>query len=192
MAPPPIADGNTYKSLIETALQTYKQNDLVYIDSNGTIAIATTSSGKQDSALLGQAARAATGTTGAAAYVIPFRPGDVYAFNLWHSTAASAVGTQATYAVKNYGLFWDANPLGTGTGTNSKWVVDLVNTTTEDGSVALAKVKVIDCPAFAFDGATNVIGDIYAVVHCIIMPFSLATDGTPRNSNMQWSSWAGF
>lgn len=182
LPPPAIIDGNTYKFCIETASQTYDAGDLVYIDSNGTIAIATTSSGSQNSSLLGIAARDATGTTGAVAYVYPFRPGDVYAFNLFHTTAASAVGTQTRYG-ETYGIYYDTAAAPTGTG--GAWCVDLITTTLEDATTAVKKVMVMDAPDRGFDGAANVIGDIYAVVHCIIVPWSRATDGVPHANNMQ-------
>lgn len=186
LSPPAIADGTTYHSLIETAAQTYKRGDIVYIDSNGTVAIATVSSGKVNSAMLGIAKRDASGVTGAAAYVEPFRVEDVYEINLYHTTPASAVLTQATYGVKAYGLYYDPAALPGGTG--GAWGVDLINTTVEDGSTALAKVRIIDCPRTTMDGLPNAITDIYAVVHVIILPWTARTDGSNRVSNMQWSS----
>jgi hypothetical protein len=178
LPPPAIIDGTVEPSIVETASQTYDAGDLVYIDANGTIAICTRSTNRMDGEVLGQAMRDATGTTGAAAYVRPIRPGDVYMFNLFHTTAASAVGTAATVGTV-YGLFYsDA----------LRWHIDLVNTTVEDLTVALAKVKVIGVPDQGFDGAVNAVTDIYAVVYARFVLETIGTDGAPRTRNLQYFS----
>lgn len=90
------AEENFYK---ETASQTYKVNDLIYLDGNGTVAVctvATTNSVDQlSSAVLGLASSAATGTTNTAVKFNAIAPNQTYIMNAFHPTKASAVFAQS-------------------------------------------------------------------------------------------------
>lgn len=175
---PVVIGGPEWPSIIETASQSYPLGGLVYIDSNGTIAICTNSSGLT-SEVLGQAMKAATGTTGAAAYVRPIRTTDRFIANLYHSTAATAVSALAKINVM-YNLIL----------INGKWHVDVENTTVEDGSTAKATVKVLGFEKEGFNSTgqwiEHTIGDIYAPAEIQFLSLSIGTDGDPRRRNLQW------
>jgi hypothetical protein len=159
----------------ETASQTYEVGDLVHKDSNGTIAICTTSSDKLNSAIAGSATKAATGTTGAQAFYRAIRPDDIWLMNVFHGTPASSV-TALTQNGGIYGIFF----------TSDTWVVDIENTTVEDASVALARVQVVGFPTggwFPNSSGTYVqsaIGDTNGLVLVKFLEFSIGSDGDPR------------
>jgi hypothetical protein len=82
----------------ETASQTYGVAAPVYKDSNGTIAVCSHGTNQISSGLLGLAIKAATGTTGALAYVKRIRVGDLLVLNKYSGgsksvTALTDVGT---------------------------------------------------------------------------------------------------
>jgi hypothetical protein len=166
---------------IETASQTYTVGDLIYIDTNGTMAICTVSSDLANGFIAGQATKKATGTTGAAVHFRPIIPGDLYNINLFHTTAASAVGTQAIFGTVK-GLFWKAGALGSN--SNSNWVIDHINAV-EGGADSNARVRVIDCPQRRTDGTLNAVTDIYARLTCMFLNYSLASDGNPNQRVLQ-------
>lgn len=159
---------------IETASQSWTVGDLIYIDTNGTMAICTVSSDRMDGFIAGQATKKATGTTGAAVHFRPIIHGDLYNMNLFHTTPASAVGTQAIFDDVR-GLWWKAGALGSN--TNSNWVVDMINTV-EGSTDTSGRVRIIDCPQRRSDGTLNVITDIYARVKCLMLSYSSANTGT--------------
>lgn len=174
--------------LKETAAQTYGVGDLVYVDSNGTVAICTVSTFNLNSAVLGIATKAATGVTGANAFVRLITPQDSFVMNIFHTTAASAVTAQTQYGQVYAVRKNDAvQPTGTGTGAagSGKWVVDLV-TTPEGTGVALARVKVVGfllSPDMEILSGTGVyaqpaLGDIYGPVIVRFVSSSIGTDGT--------------
>ncbi len=171
---------------IETASQTYLVGDLLYIDTNGTMAICTTASDISNGPIAGQATKKATGTTGAAIHFRPIIPGDLYNMNLFHTTTASAVGTQAIFDdVRS--LYWKtggaiqtpSTPLVTNTGSLANWCVSLI-AVPEGAADADARVRIIDCPQRRTDGTLNLITDIFARVTCMFLNYSLATDGNPN------------
>ena len=179
----------TESYLKETASQTYKAGDLVYLDSNGTVAIATTSSNNLNSAIAGIATAKATGVTGTPVQLQVIRGTDAYKMSVWHATAASAV-TALTQLGVVYRVRYDTSALPTGTA--GKWVVDIQNTTVEDATTALAKVQVIGFwEGRVFTSATPsveaqaAIGDIYGQVIVKFVPFTIETDGGNIVRNLQ-------
>jgi hypothetical protein len=167
----------------ETAGQTFGIGDLVYFDSNGTVAICGVTSFNLNTAILGIAQTAATGVTGASVRVRVISPNDRFLMNIFHTTAASAVtaqtqlGTPVIYALRN-------NAAALPTGTTGKWVVDLT-TTPESAGVNLGRVVITgfllapDVAPLATTGvyASPAIGDIYAPVIVKFLPVVMASDG---------------
>jgi hypothetical protein len=172
----------------ETASQSYGIGDLIYLDSNGTLAICAVTSDVMTSAIAGQATKAASGVTGGQVHFRPIIPGDRYEINLFHTTVASAVGTQAMLGTVR-GLFWKAGALGvtTNTGSTSKWVIDL-NTAVEGSADSNARVRIINFPERNRGGAANAFGDIYAVAECIFLTYSFASDSVPAQRLLQFGS----
>lgn len=172
---PKFAGGLEEPEYIEVASSSWGIGDLLYIDTDGKVAICTDSTGQLDSAIAGQALKAATGTTGASVFFRVIRPDDVFVMNVYHSSAGSAVTNQ--------------NQIGDIFGiikVSSKWHVDIENTTTEDGSTALAKVQVVGFPdRNPATGDDNVIGDTYGCVEVKFLPFTIASDGSPFTRNLQ-------
>lgn len=171
--------------LKETAGQTFGVGDFVYLDSNGTIAICTTSSNQMNSAIYGLAGQKATGVTGNPVLVNVVRPDLIYVMNVWHSTPASAVAAQTVLG----GVYAMFNLVtAQATGTNGCWAVDIENSANiEDSTHALARVQVVgfyqgrvftnDTPSVEADAAYTT--DIYGKVLVKIVPFSIASDGSP-------------
>src|SRR5881396_2718500 len=86
--------GPEYPNVKETASQTYLTDDLVYYDSNGTIAICTVDGGTPtllNSVVAGQPSKAATGTTGQSVLFWPIRSTDLFIMNVHHETVGSAI-----------------------------------------------------------------------------------------------------
>lgn len=161
----------------ETASQTYGIGDLVYLDSNGTVAICTKTSNKLNSAVLGVAARAASGTTGAPTYVMTIRPCDVFIMNVYHSTAASSVS-----ALTQLGT---VRGIINVSGTSNRWAVDIENTA-EDASTALGYVRIVGFPTGTYNGVVQTIGDTNGLVLVQFNSWSLATDGNPNLRILQF------
>lgn len=161
----------------ETASQTYRIGDLVYLDTNGTVAIVTESTDTVDSPILGLAARAASGTTGAPAYVQVIHPDDEYLMQVFHATPASAVTAQTMLGVAGYPIIKDESG-------NDTYHIDLA-TTAESGDAALAKVRVVGFPDRAPDGTVNTIGDTYGWCIVKFLEFTIASDGSPFTRNLQ-------
>lgn len=166
------AEENYFK---ETASQAYGIGDLIYLDASlGTLSICTTSTNKLNSAIAGQATKAATGTTGAAVHFRVIRPDEVYVMNVFHSTLSSSVSAQAQLG-NAYGIILNS----------SKWAVDIENTTIEDGTTALGKVTVVGFPTYSPDGVRCTIGDTHGLVLVKFLTFTIATDGSPFTRNLQ-------
>jgi hypothetical protein len=167
----------------ETAGQTFGVGDLVYYDSNGTVAICGVTSFNLNTAILGIAQQAASGITGNPVRVRKISPNDRFLMNIFHTTASSAVtaqtqlGTPAIYALRN-------NAAALPTGTTGKWVVDLT-TTPESAGVALGRVQILefllapDMAPLATTGvyASPVLGDIYGPVVVRFLPTVISSDG---------------
>ncbi len=159
----------------ETASQSWGIGDLVYLDASlGTLSICTTTSTKLNSAIAGQATKAATGTTGAQAHFRVIRPDEIYYMNVYHSTIGSAISAQ-TQLGNVFGVIL----------ISSKWLVDIENTTSEDGTTALAKVQVVNFPTYSPDGVRTAIGDTYGFVCVKFLTFTIASDGSPFTRNLQ-------
>ena len=163
----------------ETAAQVYDVSDLVFFDTNGTIAVCTVTTSRLDSAILGLAARDATGTTGAPAFVNVIRESDVYMMNVFHSTLALSVTNQDQLGdVRGIIL--------TGTvGTDSKWHVDIENAV-EGGADSLARVKIVGFPVQTKqNNVVSTIGDTHGLVLVKFLPFSAASDFLPFQRILQ-------
>lgn len=164
----------------ETASQSWTAGDLIYLDANGTLALATSTT-----AIAGQALGAASGVTARPVQFHVIRPDDVYVMNVYHGTAASAV-TVLTQLANNSGAGWALTRVA---GSSSRWCVDIENTTVEDGSTALARVMIIGFhPKGVNTSGVEVdtaIGDTYGLVRVKFVPFSIASDGTPQTKVLQ-------
>ncbi len=179
----------------ETAGQTYTVGDLIYLDSNGTVALCTNSSNNLNSAIAGQAETPATGVTGTPVLLRAIRRDDVFRMSVWHSTAASAVLALTQLGVV-YRVRYDTAALPAGTA--GKWVVDIENTTVEDATTALARVQVVgfyqgrvftnDSPSKEVDPSVNsgAFTDIYGQVLVKFLDFSIASDGSPFTRVLQF------
>lgn len=179
----------------ETAGQTYTVGDLVYLDSNGTVALCTNSSNNLNSAIAGQAETPATGVTGAPVLIRAIRRDDIFRMSVWHSTAASAVLALTQLGVV-YRVRYDTAALVAGTG--GKWVVDIENTTIEDTTHALGKVQVVgfyqgevftnDSPSKSVQPSVNsgAFTDIYGQVLVKFIDFTIETDGGNIVRNLQF------
>jgi hypothetical protein len=171
-AGPALTTGGENPTLKETASQSYRVGDLVYIDSNGTVAIVTESTDTVNSAILGQAARAATGVTGAPTYVQCWRPEDRYLMQVYHATPASAV-TALTQRGQVYSIIKDESG-------NDTYHVDIGTTIEDGGDDALARVMVVDFPeGQIINGVLSTIGDLKGWVIVKPLEFSIASDGAP-------------
>ena len=163
---------------IEVASSGWEQGALLYIDGDGKVAIATNSSQKVNSPVSLQATKAATGTTGAAVHARVIHPTDIYMMNVYHTTAASAVTAQNQLG-DIFGIYYVA--------ATEKFHVDLVNTTTEDGTTALAKVQCVGFPRKNVDGVDCDFTDVYGLMLVKFLPFTIASDGSPMTRNLQLS-----
>jgi len=131
----------TESYLKETASQSWKTGDLLYLDTSlGTVSIATRSSNSVDSPVSILALVKASGVTGNPVQGFILRPDTILRMSVWHSTAASAITAQAQFGAI-YRVRYDTAALAAGTA--SKFVVDIENTTVEDATTALAKVQVV-------------------------------------------------
>src|SRR5258708_4098877 len=172
--------------LKETASQTFGVDDFVYIDTSlGTVSICTTSTNQMNSPIAGLAGQKASGVTGNPVLLRVIRRDTVLRMNVWHSTAASAVAAQATLG-NVYAIFNSASAQPTG--TNGAWAVDIENfANIEDATHALARVQVVGFyQGRVFTNATpsvevdaDYVHDIYGFVLVKVLPFSIASDGTP-------------
>jgi hypothetical protein len=174
---PGLHGGNEASYFKEAASQTWVVGDLIYLAS-GKLTVCGLTSTKLNTPIAGQALVAATGVTDTAVNFRVIRPDDVYAMNVYHATAASAI-TAITNLGTSYGII---KPTASG----SKWVVDIENTTIEDGTTALGKVQVVGFPDFnPADGVANTIGDTYGLVYVKFLPFTIETDGGNIIRNLQ-------
>jgi hypothetical protein len=156
--------GETYFK--ETASQSYKINDLIYLDSNGTIAVCTTSTtnsvAQLTSAVLGLAETAATGTTGTAVKFNGITPNQTYIMNAYHPTEASAVFAQTDLGtLKNIGK-----------SASGLWHVDVRNTLV----YTLPQVRIVGFPKMGLDSDGNwvtnaAVADVYGLAYVQFVPF---------------------
>lgn len=173
-----VAGDGENPTLKETASQTYRVGDLVYKDSNGTVALVTESTDTVDSPILGQAAKPASGSTGEPAYVLVWREEDRFLMQVFHATPASAV-TALTQNGVSYPIIKDESG-------NDTYHVD-ITTTGESATVALLKVMVVGFPeGQIINGIVSTVGDRYGWVIVKPLPFSIGTDGAPISRNLQY------
>jgi hypothetical protein len=179
---PLLAGGPEYPHFKETASQVFKKGDLIYLDTNGTIALATINGSNQsDGFLCGVAKKNATGTTGAEIHFHVIRPDDLWVMNVMHGTAALAVTAQTQ--------------LGTVRGVRRDtvssvlaWGVDVENAV-EGATDSLARVQIVGFPLKnPFDAGSltrPAIGDVYGLVIVKFLPFSAASDSVPFQRILQ-------
>jgi hypothetical protein len=173
---PLLAGGSEQSWIKEVASSTWVAGDLLTIDSNGKLAECTDSSGILTGSIDAIALTAASGVTDTNPLIRVIRPDDIFAMNVYHATAASAV-TNQNQLTDRFGVFTSAAGL---------WHVDIENTTVEDATNSTARVRIVGFPATnPATGAANTIGDIYGVVYVKFLPFSIASDGTPIVHNMR-------
>ena len=180
----------------ETAGQTFKVSDLVYLDSNGTVAICTTaaSPGKLNSPILGLAQQAATGVTGNPVRVRVISRNDRFLMNYFHSTAASSVIAQTSLRPDvAFGIYMGTAAINYagGTGTGGFWVVDGINTSPETGGT-LARVQIVgfllspdSAPLSSGSYGQPAIGDINPPVIVRFLDYSIQSDGSAHVINLQ-------
>lgn len=163
----PIQHGGAEENFFkETASQTYKVNDLIYLDSNGTVAVctvATTNSVDQlSSAILGLAEQAASGTTGTAVKFNAINPNQTYIMNAFHPTKASAV-----FAQTDLGTLRNVCKSAAGL-----WHVDVRNALV----YTLPQVRIVGFPKAGLDtnGAyvsNAAVADVYGLAYVQFVPF---------------------
>jgi hypothetical protein len=169
--------GPEYPHWKETASQTYGIGDLLYVDTNGTVAIATVNGSNQSNGFIaGQAKSAASGVTGANVHFPIIRSDELFYMNVYHGTAASAVGAQTM--------------LGTIKGVvkiSGRWHIDIENTV-EGATDALGRVALVEIPKkHPMDGTTNTVTDTYALFIVQFIPYSIASDSVPQARVLQFS-----
>lgn len=177
----PLLIGDPKRSwLVEAASQSYGVGELVYLASGKvTICVVDGSTKVMTSAIAGVARKAATGTTNAQARIQAIRQDDLWAMNVYHATAASAV-TALTQLGSVYGI---VKPAATG-----KWHVDIENAV-EGGADSNARVKVVGfLEKNPYDGGNFdlvAVGDIYGIAIVKFLPWSAASDFVPMQRLLQ-------
>lgn len=168
-----LKGGPEFPHFTEAASQTFGIGDFIY-QTSGTMAICTINGSNQmDSAVAGQAKKAASGVTGASLHFYAIRPEDEFFMNVYHATPASAITAKSL--------------LGTIKGIvkiSGKWHVDIENAA-EGAAAALGRVIITDFPTKNLDGVKNTIGDTYGLVVCQFIQRSIATDGDPNQKVLQ-------
>ena len=176
---PNFVGGAENPEFIEVASSSWEQGAFLYIDSDGKVAIAGLTGQRVNTAISLQATKAATGTTGAAVHARVVHSTDIYMMNVYHTTAASAVTAQ-TQLGEIFGIYYVS--------ATEKFHVDLVNTTVEDASTALAKVRCVGFPRKNIDGVDCDHTDIYGLMLVQVLPITHRSDGTAFVRNLQLSS----
>ena len=180
--PPVFVGGEEYPHFKETASQTYNAGDLVYLDSNGTVAICTVSTDRLNSKILGIAVKDATGVTGDDVYIRVIRPSDIFVMQVHHGTEASAVTAQTQLGA----IFGVDKQTVTGNGTGI-WCVNIEDAVTE-ADADLARVRCIGFPLRnPFDaGAITrpAIGDVYGLMLVQFLMSNGPTDGADSVHNI--------
>lgn len=165
--------------LVEAATQTYAIGDLLYIDASGNVAICTSAGGAGtvlDSVVAGQAIKAANADITSPVHFRLIREGDLFAMNVWHTTAASAALAQ-TQLGQQFAIRRES----------SKWHVDIEVTAVEDADSSDAAVMVVAIPPKnPLTQVANTIGDIYGIVIVKFVTYSLASDGNPNRRVLQF------
>lgn len=181
-----IVGGEEYPHFKETASQSYNIGDLVYLDSNGTVAICTVSTDRLNSKILGLAVKEATGTTGDDVLIQVIRPGDYFIMGVHHGTEASAVTAQTQLGA----VFGVDKQTVTGNGT-SIWCVNIEDAVTE-ADADLARVRCVGFPLKnPFDAGSltrPAIGDVYGLMIVQFLMSNGPTDGADSVHNiLQWA-----
>lgn len=180
----------------ETASQTFGIGDLLYIDTNGTIAIATNGSGITNGKVLnsvvaGQAQAAATGTTGKAVSFHAIRSDDVYIMNVFHATVGSAITAQTNVGLRKGIRYTQAGDFSPSDSTRAGiWCVDLQNAV-ESTNNAPAYVKILGFPKKGIDNTgkyvDTTIGDTYGLVYVQFVTVSIFNTFASVQYNLQLS-----
>lgn len=160
--------GPEYTHIKETASQSYGIGDLLYADSNGTIAIATVDSGTPtllSSPVAGIAIKKATGTTGQNVLFPAILCTDLFFMNVHHETPSSAVTAQTDLfdvrSVCKSSGYWKVSKDAAG----------------ESATLAVGHVSILGFPLRHPIGQTLVtIGDIGGLVLVKWNVFSHSTD----------------
>lgn len=156
----------------ETASQTYGVADLLYFDTNGTIAIATVDGGSPtllNSEVAGQAVKAATGTTGTSVLFRVILATDLFFINVYHVTLGSSVGALT-----------DIGDEGTIAKASSVWRLSK-DAGAVSSSLANGHVKIVGYPLrHPAGGVVNAITDTHALLTVHFNVWSMATDGNPN------------
>jgi len=166
-APPLMTGGLEAQGFVETAGQSFGVADLVYLDTNGTIAKCTVDgSARLNSKVLGLAEKAAVGVAGSPVNLHVITPWDVVLMNVYHSTLASSVTVQTDLG----GVF--AIQL-----VNGVWRVDKTMAAPEANGVKQGYVQVVGFPTRAPDGTASTIGDTHGLVWVRFNEWTISADG---------------
>ncbi len=181
--------GPEYPHVKETASQTYAVDDLVYGDSNGTIAICTVDGGTPtllNSVVAGQASKAATGVTGASVLLYPIRSTDLFIGNVHHETVGSAITALTDqFDVRS---ICKSSTVPTGAPAGTTWRVSK-DATPEGAADANGHVTIVGFPLRTrIGGVLAAIGDTYGLVLFKFNDWSMASDGNPNGRVLQLSS----
>lgn len=170
---PRFAGGPEYPHFKETAGQSYGIGDFLYIDSSGTIAICTVDgSSILSSRLAGQATAKATGVTGTGVHFRIITEQDLFIFNVYHGTAASAITAQTQLGTRR-----QLKKI------NSVWRVDIENSI-EGATDSAGQVTIVNFPLRHPDGTKVAIGDVNGLVLCHFNNVSIASDGNPNTPGL--------
>lgn len=159
---------------------------MVYLDTNGTVAIATVSTDRLNSKILGIAVKDATGTTGNEVLIQVIRPTDLFIMGVHHGTAASAITAQTQLG----SIFGVDKQTVSGNGT-SIWCVNVEDAVT-GADASLQRVKCVGFPLKnPFDAGSltrPAIGDVYGLMIVQFLMNAADTDGNPSLTNiLQWT-----
>mgnify|MGYP001614795838 FL=1 len=181
--------GPEYPHVKETAAQTYAVDDLVYFDSNGTIAICTVDGGTPtllNVVVAGHPSKAATGVTGGSVVLLPIKSSDLFIGNVHHETVGSAI-TALTDQGDVRSICRSATvPTGAPAGTTWRVSKDAVP---EGAADANGHVTIVGFPLRTrIGGVLAAIGDTYGLVLFKFNDWSMASDGNPNARVLQLSS----
>ncbi len=184
--------GPEFPYVKETASQAYANDDLLYFDTNGTIAICTVDGGTPtllNVGIAGQASKAATGTTGASVLLFPIRSSDLFIGNVHHETVGSAITalTDLAPATRTRAIC-KSSTVPTGAPAGTTWRVSK-DAAAEGAADATGHVTIVGFPLRSrVGGVLSAIGDTYGLVLFRFNDWSLASDGNPNVRVLQLSS----
>ncbi len=157
--------GPEYPHVKETASQAYLADDLLYFDSNGTIAICTVAGSTPDlltSVVAGQPSKAATGVTGGSVLLYPIKSSDLFIGNVHHQTVGSAITALTDQC--DVRSICRSSTVPTGAPAGTTWRISK-DASPEGASDANGHVTIVGFPLRTrIGGVLAAIGDTYGLV----------------------------